>query len=570
MVEGLEGRALMATVAVVPLSQPIDATHTHSLSAAMPLAGAGGIVIIEPGAIPEATVNVTLANLTIKGDPNVPGSILPRYDVNVNASGVVLTNLNLGSVTVAATANNLTLSKSQLISFTETGAVSGAGGNVLSQNLITGAVSLGGNSGALQPTSDLLERNSFVSSAPIILQLTNSNGTTIRENTFVGDTTNQIGIQVRSNSDQVSILNNRIDLSGSNQLVAIALFSTGGAAGNIVGARVLDNILNTSGIGTGLYVNIFGNGSTTVAQVEGNDFHGNKVGVDVNGVTGSATGAGNIDLGGGSNSFGVSKGGNNFRGFDGAIGHFAIILHNTDANNTVSAQRNIFDIGANLALVVKDGGNGGGTGAISTTNALNADRSFVQNLYTRFLGRAGDPANGSELDSWVSVLGSKGRAAVVNGIVKSSESLGRIVGRFYINYLGRTADSAGLAGWVGAVQNGLSLEQVEAGFISSPEFLSHINTDFVQALYLNILNRTGSSAELASWNNALPQLGLKGVAASFTTSSEHRSRVILTDFTNFLHRTPSAAEIANLAAFPGDLLAIDMALLGSQEFYDHG
>jgi hypothetical protein len=78
-----------------------------------------------------------------------------------------------------------------------------------------------------------------------------------------------------------------------------------------------------------------------IAQVEGNELNGSKVGFDINGVPG-ATGAGNIDLGGGSNTFGTSKGANNFRGFDGVNGHYAINLHNTDAAIAVVAQQKHF------------------------------------------------------------------------------------------------------------------------------------------------------------------------------------------------------------------------------------
>src|SRR5262249_12789479 len=159
--------------------------------------------------------------------------------------------------------------------------------------VITGAVDLQGNSGLLQQTSDLVEHNSFSSTSPIILKLTNSNGTTVQDNTFVGDASSQIGIMVRSNSDQVLITHNRVELTGNGAPIGVYLFNTGGAPGNILGARVLDNTLSTGGTGTGLYINIFGTGVGMTAQVEGNEFHGNKVGVDVNGVAG-ATGAGNV------------------------------------------------------------------------------------------------------------------------------------------------------------------------------------------------------------------------------------------------------------------------------------
>ena len=495
----------------------------------MPFAGTTGTVIIEPGATGDSgPVSVTMASLTIKGDPNAPGSILPKYDLNINAGHISLNNLNLGTVTVAATAANTSVTRSWLDKFVETGATSGAGHNVLSQNMISGSVDLGGNSGLFQQTTDIVQHNTFHSTAQILLRLTNSNSTEVRDNTFIGDATSQVAIMVRSNSDNVIVANNNVELSGASNPIAVEIINTGGATGNIAGAKVLDNTLSTSGHGTGVFCDVFAGGIGFAAQIEGNDFHGNQVGVDVFGVPNSPTGAGKVDIGGGSNGLGSSQGGNNFRGFDGQNGHFAIVLRGTDAGVGVSAKNNIFNVGVTTGTVVKDGGNGAGTGAIDASSALNSDRSFVQNLYTRLLGRAGNPAAGSELDGWVSQLGSIGRSGVTHNILYSTESLNRVVDQFYLTYLGRASGPNEKAFWVTSIQNGQNIDQVEAGFLSSPEFLAHSNTDFVQALYIDVLGRTGGSSELASWYTVLPQLNLQGVAASFTGSQEHRTKTVTT------------------------------------------
>src|SRR5262245_45794686 len=136
-VQGLEDRSLMSTVWVTPIDTPIDATHFHSLGAAMPAAGTSGTIIVEPGASPDlGTVNVNLDSLSIIGDAGFAPAALPHYDLNVSAPGVTLTNLNLGTITLGATANNVTVSRSQIGSLTETGAASGIGHNLISYNLI--------------------------------------------------------------------------------------------------------------------------------------------------------------------------------------------------------------------------------------------------------------------------------------------------------------------------------------------------------------------------------------------------------------------------------------------------
>src|SRR5262249_19178418 len=136
--------------------------------------------------------------------------------------------------------------------------------------------------------------------------------------------------------------------------------------------------------------------------------------------------------------------------------------------------------------------------------SLDAGRAFVQALYDEVLGRTGTLA---ELDPWVSLLNNQGQAAVATAILHSNEALGRIVDRFYLRFLGRVSDAGGRAGWIGFLQHGGTEEQVESLFLSSPEYISHINVDYVQSLYLNILGRPGSSGELAAWNTNIQNLG---------------------------------------------------------------
>src|SRR5262249_28869690 len=158
------------------------------------------------------------------------------------------------------------------------------------------------------------------------------------------------------------------------------------------------------------------------------------------------------------------------------------------------------------------------------TQPLNSQRAFVQALYNEVLGRTG--ATG-ELDSWVQVLNTSGNAAVVNGILRSSEGLGRIVDSFYLRFLGRQSDANGRAGWINFLKNGGTIEQMTTAFTTAPEYINHINTDFVQSLYINILGRTGSTTELANWNNNIQTLGLTGIANGFSFSTEYRASNVI-------------------------------------------
>jgi hypothetical protein len=240
----------------------------------------------------------------------------------------------------------------------------------------------------------------------------------------------------------------------------------------------------------------------------------------------------------------------------------AIALYNAQSG-FVSATANLFATGVNPSSVVyvhnAQYPNLGGP--------LSPQQAFVQALYHDVLGRTGSLG---ELNGWVNVLATRGQAGVVSDLLYSGEALGRVVDQFYLRFLGRQSDAGGRAGWVDFLQHGGTLEGLETAFLTSPEYLGHINTDFVQSLYLNVLGRTGSGGELAGWNNQIQQLGLRGIADAFTHSAENRLDTLRTDFQNFLHRTPADGELTPLVNSPQDLLGLEATVFSSPEFFAQG
>jgi hypothetical protein len=160
--------------------------------------------------------------------------------------------------------------------------------------------------------------------------------------------------------------------------------------------------------------------------------------------------------------------------------------------------------------------------------------------------------------------------AVANGILYSAEALGRVVDQLYLRFLGRQSDATGRSGWIGFLQQGGTLEQVETLFLTSPEYVSHIDTIFVQSLYLNILGRPGSGDELALWNNQMQNLGFAGIASAFVHSPENRLNTLRLDFQAFLHRTPALSELIPLVNTSRDLLGFEVLVLSSPEFFANG
>jgi hypothetical protein len=65
---------------------------------------------------------------------------------------------------------------------------------------------------------------------------------------------------------------------------------------------------------------------------------------------------------------------------------------------------------------------------------------------------------------------------------------------------------------------------------------------FVQELYADFLNRSGTIAELDGWVAALPGIGRSGVANSIIRSKEALTIVVDGFYSRYLNRTPSASE----------------------------
>jgi hypothetical protein len=562
--EGLETRLAPANVFVVPMSQAIDGAHFHSLGAAIEAIGPSGVVTVEPGASPdsfEERVEINKGGITIQGDPNVPASILPAYLLSVDASAVKLQNLNITSIVLGPSAAD-TFSADTVNGCLIGNLTSYVARSFFTQNTFTGGADF--NQVGPAQGGDLIANNTFTpaSSAPA-LDVGNSVGTVIQHNTFFMDGSSPIAIQLFccGNGDPtvpVVVANNTITYQGP--LAGTGIIVAQESSVRFSSVKILNNRIDSNNHGFGLVMEMtVGDAIHFSALVQGNDFHNNAVGVEV---IGDGTSAGNIDMGGGPLG---SLGGNDFRGFalPTSVSKAAIEIGKTPSG-TVVAKQNIFSAGVTPSDVTFGDPHGG---IIDVLSPLSSQRAYVQALYNEVLGRTGSLP---ELDSWVGILNSQGQAAVANGILRSSEALGRIVDGFYLRFLGRQSDPGGRANWISFLQHGGTEEQLENLFLTSPEYQSHINTDFVQSLYINILGRTGSASELAGWNSQLQQLGLGGIASGFTQSAENRADTVLALFETFLHRVPGTAETSAFVNSSADFLSLEAMVLSSPEYFANG
>jgi hypothetical protein len=144
-------------------------------------------------------------------------------------------------------------------------------------------------------------------------------------------------------------------------------------------------------------------------------------------------------------------------------------------------------------------------------------------------------------------LAGKRPDAVARGFTHSQELSANQVTNAYRHFLGRTPGAQELAGWVNALQHGMSDEQLEAGFVSSPEYVqSHggPGAEWVRGLYQDLLGRAGSQAEVNGWVQALRQkMSTAAVADSFAGGVERESDRVQADYQTVLHRAATPAEV---------------------------
>jgi hypothetical protein len=91
---------------------------------------------------------------------------------------------------------------------------------------------------------------------------------------------------------------------------------------------------------------------------------------------------------------------------------------------------------------------------------------FVVALYRDVLGRAASPA---EINAWLPSARTN-RAATANGFVSSDEYHSRLSVEWYQHYLHRAPDAGGHAAVVNALRAGASHWELQANFLSSPEY----------------------------------------------------------------------------------------------------
>lgn len=167
-----------------------------------------------------------------------------------------------------------------------------------------------------------------------------------------------------------------------------------------------------------------------------------------------------------------------------------------------------------------------GTGSLSPGSA--AIQRYVSRVYRDLFNRGVDA---SGLNTWTTALQTgTPRIAVANSITSSTEYRSRLITGSYRTYLNRGPDGPGLQHWLSMMARGMTIQEMEAGFISSDEYYLKAGSNpqgWVTKLYQHVLHRNPARAEVDHWIRQMRAGQSRySVAMGFLLSTEHLTTVV--------------------------------------------
>ncbi len=158
---------------------------------------------------------------------------------------------------------------------------------------------------------------------------------------------------------------------------------------------------------------------------------------------------------------------------------------------------------------------------------------YVDRAYRRLAGRAPSVEEG---DRSRAVVQQGSRLALAQDLVVGSHFAGSLVDDLYRRALGRDADGGGRSYWVETLGAGLKYEHLGTLFYGSAEYVNRsggTDAGFIDALYLDILGRSADAAGRAYW---LGQLAAGRAEPADVANAFYRSIESRRDRAQTMHR----------------------------------
>jgi hypothetical protein len=590
-----------AMFTVVPAAGADGVTSFATLAAALGVASSGDVIQVEPGSDPTpggGSANVTQDNLTIQGDPTASciglrASGTEIGTINLQGNNDILTGLFIDKATISFGEKGFGETFTNSIynggGITQLSGPGTDGSNTVSGNTFLGkAVIVLGDpfkaAGNATSTNDTVTENDFINFSGVnaISVFSETAGLLISGNRIVGTdpTIAQTGILAQ---DCVGTVNdNQIHLGNNGNTVGITIQDGDSLSAdtstdlftNTVTAN--DNVITTNGGGTGIFVNRTSDKNIFTVSMANNALAGSFVGLFVSGdIDGAGNDYGDVSAGG-TTGAASSTGGNDFRGYTGTGGNFAIVAVDASSTSSFLAQSNLFSVADPNTVV--DTSQASGT-FVDVSNPLSGGGA---DLIARFdtAGQAAPTTSQQSSESSADAL-TQAHAAIANTPAATA-----FVDGLYESLLGRLPGSGEDQGWVNGLSGGtMTEEMVILGFLNGPEYFAKVtqgssspNATWVQSLYLNLLGRQCSTAELNGWMNVITNEGIGVVAQRFVSSNEFRGNVIGAMYglapigvipqADILKRStaPDPNEVVQWKIMALDLLSVEARILASSEF----
>jgi len=397
--------------------------------------------------------------------------------------------------------------------------------------------------------------------------------------------TNHLGVTVigQATLGGSSFLAATLSIGGATAINTAAITTTG------TQTYAGDVILGTGTTLTGTIVTLHNNltlGTDAAHATDTLNVVGSFVLLDTSTLTSTFAGTGPGQFGhilvrGGNTTYGDATLAVNYSGFTPAAGdNFDIVSNGGSsllqfANAPASGSANF----GGVAYLTTYSGSAGGSDFILSD--LTPQQRFVEALYHDELGRPGDLNSQVDAGFWVNLLnqGTATTAVVADRVVRSSEARDHLVKGWFQTYLGRAPLGGEELGWVSALLQGQTEEQVLSQILASDEFFADAQNlvatgtpqeRYVEALYQLVLRRTGSGPEVAYWDRGLPQSGSAAVALGFLTSLEYRKDLFTSYYTTLLHRASDALGLQAWVSSNLDASQVRIGFEASPEFFLNG
>lgn len=227
---------------------------------------------------------------------------------------------------------------------------------------------------------------------------------------------------------------------------------------------------------------------------------------------------------------------------------------------------------------------GVGWGTASPAGAANWDpfpdaTAMVVAQYGDFLDQV--PTT-TETSLWVGRLttGTHGRSDLVASLRGSADNLSYVdpIARLYMSALDRLPDASGFNYWVGERRSGAkTTQQVADHFVTTTQYAAAYggltNTQFVTAVYLNVLGWAPGPADLAYWvgeltscctrANVLKRFGETPQAISTLEPQVNVSVGVMSMF----RRNPTGSDLSAFGAYAGSLVLLAEILFQHADYY---